>query len=162
MDYLEKLTYGDVLEQTKGRIQDVAKYGSWAQVLDELSTQGENNKQLQERSREYLREMTEAITEGRFDDYEASRVKFERTRSNLEFGIGMRGQLAQALQEIFKETMTYKGLSARDMGTLAGLGGFGSETVMADPVLDLQREQNKILGDMLRAIREQDRSSRYL
>lgn len=58
--------------------------------------------------------------------------------------------------------MTYKGLNVGDFGQLAALGGFGSTSVLSDPLLDVNREQTRLLGEMLKAIRDQDTAAKYL
>lgn len=161
-DFLNAAEARDRQLKGQGAAEDAAKYGSLEEILGGLDKWLGEAHQEQALRNDFFSKMKKATVEGRFEDMEYLRKAYETHASDLEAALRNRQVLAGGLREIMGEMMTYKGLSARDMGTLAGLGGFGSETVMADPVLDLQREQNRILGDMLRAIREQDRSSRYL
>ena len=48
----------------------------------------------------------------------------------------------------------YTGLQASELGHLAAIGGFGSASALADPSLDLTRQQVELLRDILRKIPE--------
>ena len=50
---------------------------------------------------------------------------------------------------------SYTGLQANELGQLAAIGGFGSASAMADPSLDLTRQQVELLRDILRKIPEE-------
>lgn len=50
---------------------------------------------------------------------------------------------------------SYTGLQAAELGQLAAIGGFGSSSVLADPSLDLTRQQIDLLREILRKIPEE-------
>ena len=50
---------------------------------------------------------------------------------------------------------SYTGLQANELGQQAAIGGFGSASAMADPSLDLTRQQVELLRDILRKIPEE-------
>lgn len=56
---------------------------------------------------------------------------------------------------ISRQMPTYQGLRASEFGHLAALGGFGSASALADPSLDLTREQVELLREILRKIPEE-------
>lgn len=161
-DYISEVLYKQMQLGKEEASRKVMKEGTWEDVLQALAEQNQENLFEQSKSKGYLAQMKEANFKQDWPAYEEAKREFEESQRNLSFGLQMRSGLASSLQEIFKEMMTYKGLNIRDFGSLAALGGFGSTSVLGDPMLDLQREQNRLLGEMLRAIRDQDTTARYL
>ena len=161
-DYISELLYKQIELGKQEANSKVMRDGTWEQVLQALAEQNQLNLFEQSRSKGFFARMQDANFKQDWPAYDEAKMEFEESQRNLAFGLQMRSGLASTLQEIFKEMMTYKGLNIRDFGSLAALGGFGSTSVLGDPMLDLQREQNRILGDMLRTIRDQDNSARYL
>ena len=161
-DYISELLYKQIELGKQEANSKVMRDGTWEQVLQALAEQNQLNLFEQSRSKGFFARMQDANFKQDWLAYDEAKMEFEESQRNLAFGLQMRSGLASTLQEIFKEMMTYKGLNIRDFGSLAALGGFGSTSVLGDPMLDLQREQNRILGEMLRTIRDQDNSARYL
>ena len=161
-DYISELLYKQIELGKQESNSKVIRDGTWEQVLQALAEQNQLNLFEQSRSKGFFARMQDANFKQDWLAYDEAKMEFEESQRNLAFGLQMRSGLTSTLQEIFKEMMTYKGLTIRDFGSLAALGGFGSTSVLGDPMLDLQREQNRILGEMLRTIRDQDNSARYL
>ena len=161
-DYISELLYKQIELGKQEANSKVMRDGTWEQVLQALAEQNQLNLFEQSRSKGFFARMQNANFKQDWLAYDEAKMEFEESQRNLAFGLQMRSGLTSTLQEIFKEMMTYKGLNIRDFGSLAALGGFGSTSVLGDPMLDLQREQNRILGEMLRTIRDQDNSARYL
>ena len=161
-DYISELLYKQIEIGKQESNSKVMRDGTWEQVLQALAEQNQLNLFEQSRSKGFFARMQDANFKQDWLAYDEAKREFEESQRNLAFGLQMRSGLTSTLQEIFKEMMTYKGLNIRDFGSLAALGGFGSTSVLGDPMLDLQREQNRILGEMLRTIRDQDNSARYL
>ena len=161
-DYISELLYKQIELGKQEANSKVVRDGTWEQVLQALAEQNQLNLFEQSRSKGFFARMQDANFKQDWLAYDEAKMEFEESQRNLAFGLQMRSGLTSTLQEIFKEMMTYKGLNIRDFGSLAALGGFGSTSVLGDPMLDLQREQNRILGEMLRTIRDQDNSARYL
>lgn len=161
-DYISEILYKQIQLGKEESSRKVMKDGTWEDVLRALAEQNQENLFEQSKSKGFFAKMQEANFNKDWPAYEEAKREFEESQRNLNFGLQMRSGLASSLQEIFKEMMTYKGLNIRDFGSLAALGGFGSTSVLGDPMLDLQREQNRLLGEMLRAIRDQDNTARYL
>ena len=161
-DYISELMYKQIELGKQESNSKMMRDGTWEQVLQALAEQNQLNLFEQSRSKGFFAKMQDANFKRDWLAYDEAKMEFEESQRNLSFGLQMRSGLTSTLQEIFKEMMTYKGLSIRDFGSLAALGGFGSTSVLGDPMLDLQREQNRILSEMLRTIRDQDNSARYL
>ena len=161
-DYISELLYKQIELGKQESNSKVMRDGTWEQVLQALAEQNQLNLFEQSRSKGFFARMQDANFKQDWLAYDEAKMEFEESRRNLAFGLQLRSGLASTLQEIFKEMMTYKGLNIRDFGSLAALGGFGSTSVLGDPMLDLQREQNRLLSEMLRTIRDQDNSARYL
>lgn len=161
-DYISELLYKQIELGKQEANLKVMRDGTWEQVLQALAEQNQLNLFEQSRSKGFFARMQDANFKQDWLAYDEAKMEFEESQRNLAFGLQMRSGLTSTLQEIFKEMMTYKGLNIRDFGSLAALGGFGSTSVLGDPMLDLQREQNRILGEMLRTLRDQDNSARYL
>lgn len=161
-DYLNKIRQQDQQYKAATQVEDVSRYGTFGEILQSLDIWSKKATEEQQLRNEFYDKMTKATVAGDFENIKDLRKAYESHQSELEAVLKNRADLAGGLQDVFKELMTYKGLNVNDLGTLAGLGGFGSTSVLGDPMLDLQREQNRLLGDMLRAIREQDRQAKYL
>ena len=161
-DYISELLYKQIELGKQESTSKVMRDGTWEQVLQALAEQHQLNLFEQSKSKGFFARMQDANFKQDWLAYGEAKMEFEESQRNLAFGIQLRSGLASTLQEIFKEMMTYKGLNIRDFGSLAALGGFGSTSVLGDPMLDLQREQNRLLGEMLRTMRDQDNSARYL
>ena len=161
-DYISELLYKQIELGKQESNSKVMRDGTWEQVLQALAEQNQLNLFEQSRSKGFFARMQDANFKQDWLAYDEAKMEFEESQRNLAFGLQLRSGLASTLQEIFKEMMTYKGLNIRDFGSLAALGGFGSTSVLGDPMLDLQREQNRLLSEMLRTIRDQDNSARYL
>ena len=161
-DYISELLYKQIELGKQESNSKVMRDGTWEQVLQALAEQNQLNLFEQSKSKGFFARMQDANFKQDWLAYNEAKMEFEESQRNLAFGLQQRSGLTSTLQEIFKEMMTYKGLNIRDFGSLAALGGFGSTSVLGDPMLDLQREQNRILGEMLRTIRDQDNSARYL
>lgn len=161
-DHISELLYKQIELGKQESNSKVRRDGTWEQVLQALAEQNQLNLFEQSRSKRFFGRMQDANFKQDWLAYDEAKMEFEESQRNLAFGLQLRSGLASSLQEIFKEMMTYKGLSIRDFGSLAALGGFGSTSVLGDPMLDLQREQNRLLSEMLRTIRDQDNSARYL
>lgn len=161
-DYLQGIMQRQGFLKKEIPALDTMKYGTLDEVLQELQNWGKSNVDQQETSKQLMQKMIEANLAGDQPGFEEARRNFEEAQKNLEFGLKMRSGFATALQDIYKEANTYKGLNMQDFGQLAALGGFGSTSVMNDPILDLQREQNNLLSQMLQAIKDQDNSAKYL
>lgn len=161
-DYISELLYKQIELGKQESNSKVMRDGTWEQVLQALAEQNQLNLFEQSKSKGFFARMQDANFKQDWLAYDEAKREFEESQRNLAFGLQMRSGLASTLQEIFKEMMTYKGLNIRDFGSLAALGGFGSTSVLGDPMLDLQREQNRLLSEMLRTIRDQDNSARYL
>ena len=161
-DYISELLYKQIELGKQESNSKVMRDGTWQQVLQALAEQNQLNLFEQSRSKGFFTRMQDANFKQDWLAYDEAKMEFEESQRNLAFGLQLRSGLASTLQEIFKEMMTYKGLNIRDFGSLAALGGFGSTSVLGDPMLDLQREQNRLLSEMLRTIRDQDNSARYL
>ena len=161
-DYISELLYKQIELGKQESNSKVMRDGTWEQVLQALAEQNQLNLFEQSRSKGFFARMQDANFKQDWLAYGEAKMEFEESQRNLAFGLQLRSGLASTLQEIFKEMMTYKGLNIRDFGSLAALGGFGSTSVLGDPMLDLQREQNRLLSEMLRTIRDQDNSARYL
>ena len=161
-DYISELLYKQIELGKQESNSKVMRDGTWEQVLQALAEQNQLNLFEQSKSKSFFGRMQDANFKQDWLAYDEAKLEFEESQRNLAFGLQMRSGLASTLQEIFKEMMTYRGLNIRDFGSLAALGGFGSTSVLGDPMLDLQREQNRLLGEMLRTIRDQDNSARYL
>lgn len=161
-DYISELLYKQIELGKQESTSKVMRDGTWEQVLQALAEQNQLNLFEQSKSKGFFARMQDANFKQDWLAYGEAKMEFEESQRNLAFGLQLRSGLASTLQEIFKEMMTYKGLNIRDFGSLAALGGFGSTSVLGDPMLDLQREQNRLLGEMLRTMRDQDNSARYL
>lgn len=161
-DYISELLYKQIELGKQEANSKVMRDGTWEQVLQALAEQNQLNLFEQSRSKGFFSRMQDANFKQDWLAYDEAKREFEESQRNLAFGLQMRSGLTSTLQEIFKEMLTYKGLNIRDFGSLAALGGFGSTSVLGDPMLDLQREQNRILSEMLRTLRDQDNSARYL
>ena len=161
-DYISELLYKQIELGKQESNSKVMRDGTWEQVLQALAEQNQLNLFEQSKSKGFFGRMQDANFKQDWLAYGEAKMEFEESQRNLAFGLQLRSGLASTLQEIFKEMMTYKGLNIRDFGSLAALGGFGSTSVLGDPMLDLQREQNRLLGEMLRTMRDQDNSARYL
>ena len=161
-DYISELLYKQIELGKQESNSKVMRDGTWEQVLQALAEQNQLNLFEQSKSKGFFARMQDANFKQDWLAYGEAKMEFEESQRNLAFGLQLRSGLASTLQEIFKEMMTYKGLNIRDFGSLAALGGFGSTSVLGDPMLDLQREQNRLLSEMLRTIRDQDNSARYL
>ena len=161
-DYISELLYKQIELGKQESNSKVMRDGTWEQVLQALAEQNQLNLFEQSKSKGFFGRMQDANFKRDWLAYDEAKREFEESQRNLAFGLQLRSGLASTLQEIFKEMMTYKGLNIRDFGSLAALGGFGSTSVLGDPMLDLQREQNRLLSEMLRTIRDQDNSARYL
>lgn len=161
-DYLSEILYRQIQLGKEDASTRVMKEGTWDDVLQALAEQNQENLLEQSKSKGYLEQMRKANFEKDWPAFQEARREYEESRRNLDFGLKMRGGLASALQEIFKEFQSYKGLNSRDFGQLAALGGFGSTSVLSDPLLDVNREQTRLLGEMLKAIRDQDTAAKYL
>ena len=69
---------------------------------------------------------------------------------------GFRGSIGQALSQMIANSMpNYTGLQASELGHLAAIGGFGSASALADPSLELTRQQIDLLREILRKIPEE-------
>lgn len=88
--------------------------------------------------------------------YEDSMAEYRSSSRMLDTFAGFRNALGQALAQIVSQQMpAYQGLRASEFGHLAALGGFGSASALADPSLDLTREQVELLREILRKIPEE-------
>ena len=57
------------------------------------------------------------------------------------------------MKSLVEEMMlNYRGLGVSSFGSLAKIGGFGSASAQQDQLLDIEREQNRILRQMLEKI----------
>ena len=161
-DVLSDIIFQDQLTRQEAAVDTRSRYGTWDDVLEGLEQFAQQNFLERRTSASLYQKMMEANFAGNYEDFEMYRNEFGESRKRLSAGLAARGQLTGALQEIFKEFMTYKGLQIGDFGGLARLGGFGSTSVIQDPLLDINRDNNRLLSDILRTIREIDTEAKYI
>ena len=100
-------------------------------------------------------EMKAAAEDGREEAFDEAKEKYQTQLSLLDTLAGFRGSLGQALSQMIAASMpNYTGLQANELGQLAAIGGFGSASALADPSLELTRQQIDLLRDILRKIPE--------
>ena len=101
-------------------------------------------------------EMKAAAEDSREEAFDEARERYQTQISLLDTLAGFRGSLGQALSQMIAASMpNYTGLQASELGHLAAIGGFGSASALADPSLELTRQQIDLLREILRKIPEE-------
>lgn len=145
--------------------QALAAEGRQVGILSQFGTRGQLEAALSEYSTKMREaaaardkaaaEMKAAAEDGREEAFDEAKEKYQTQLSLLDTLAGFRGSLGQALSQMIAASMpNYTGLQANELGQLAAIGGFGSASALADPSLELTRQQVELLRDILRKIPE--------
>lgn len=146
--------------------QALAAEGRDVGILSQFGTRGQLEASLSEYSNKMREaaaardraaaEMKAAAEDGRDEAFDEARERYQTQLSLLDTLAGFRGSLGQALSQMIASSMpNYTGLQASELGQLAAIGGFGSASALADPSLELTRQQVDLLREILRKIPEE-------
>lgn len=134
----------------------LSQFGTRSQLEGALARYGAQMREAAAARDSAAAAMKSAAEEGRSEAFDEAREKYQTQVGLLDALTGFRGSLGQALSQMIQSSMpAYQGLMASEFGHLAALGGFGSASALADPSLDLTREQVELLREILRKIPEE-------
>ena len=142
---------------TEGRnVGLLAQFGTRGQLESALSDYSTKMREAAAARDKAAAEMKAAAEDGREEAFDEAKEKYQTQLSLLDTLAGFRGSLGQALSQMIAASMpNYTGLQANELGHLAAIGGFGSASALADPSLELTRQQIDLLREILRKIPEE-------
>lgn len=153
---VDKLQAQQALAAEGRQVGILAQFGTRGQLEAALSEQSTKMREAAAARDKAAAEMKAAAEDGREEAFDEAKERYQTQVSLLDTLAGFRGSLGQALSQMIAASMpNYTGLQANELGQLAAIGGFGSASALADPSLELTRQQVDLLRDILRKIPEE-------
>ena len=153
---VDKLQAQQALAAEGRQVGLLAQFGTRGQLEAALSEQSIKMREAALARDKAAAEMKAAAEDGREEAFDEAKERYQTQLSLLDTLAGFRGSLGQALSQMIAASMpNYTGLQANELGQLAAIGGFGSASALADPSLELTRQQIDLLREILRKIPEE-------
>ena len=153
---VDKLQAQQALAGEGRQVGLLAQFGTRGQLEEAMSEYGARMRLAAADRDQAAAEMRQAAEDGREEAFDQAKERYQTQVGLLDTLAGFRGSLGQALSQMIASSMpNYTGLQANQLGQLAAIGGFGSASALADPSLELTRQQVDLLREILRKIPEE-------